>query len=101
MKPIKATFEIMKVEENVWDVVIFADIYILKVFNEVYPNLFYVEESVFKKLPVVIAPDFPNRIHAAAWKEYWQKAFSDPDNSCDSCPTVKDLLERIEKGRNE
>lgn len=101
MEPIDASFEIVKVDEDTWDVLIFADLYILKAFNEVYPNLFYVEESVFKKLPVVIAPDFPNRAHAATWRAYWQTAFADPDNSCDSCPTVKDLLGRIEKSRNE
>jgi hypothetical protein len=101
MEPIDATFELVKVDDNTWDVLIFAEKDILQAFQDIYPNLFYVEESVFKKLPVVIAPDFPNRDHASLWREYWKKAFADPDNSCDSCPTVKDLLGRIEKSRND
>jgi hypothetical protein len=101
MEPIDAQFAVIKVSENTWDVVIMGEEAMLKSFVRVYDKLFYIEESVFDKKPAVIAPDFPNSLHAEAWKEYWAKAFSDPDNSCDTCATVKQLLGFIEEARQK
>ena len=64
MQPVQATFEVAKVENNIWDVLIFAEDSVLKAFVKVYPELTYVEESIFAKKPMVIAADFPNQIHA-------------------------------------
>ncbi len=101
MESVQATFEVVKVDEKTWDVIILADNEILKSFVKVYPNLFYVDESVFDKQPVVIAPDFPNQLHAMTWKQYWVDAFLDPDNACKTCPTVNQLLEYIEEARTK
>ncbi len=99
MEPIDAQFAVIKVNENTFDVVIMGEEAMLKSFVRVYDKLFYIEESVFDKKPAVIAPDFPNVQHAETWKQYWVAAFADPDNSCENCPTVKELLSWIEKGR--
>ena len=101
MEPIQATFEVVKVDSNVWDVIILADEHILRSFIKVYPQLFYVDKSVFDEKPAVIAPDFDKQLHAFAWKNYWVRAFSDPDNACKTCHTVAQLLGFIEDARNE
>ena len=100
MKPINAHFEVVKIDDNTWDVIILAEDAVLKAFAQVYQNLFYVEESVFDRKPAVIAPDFPNHLHASAWKSYWINAFQDPENACKTCGTVNKLLELIEQSRN-
>jgi len=100
MDPVRATFTIVKVQEDQWDVLIFAEEAVLKGFVDTYPNLFYVAESVFDKTPMVVAPDFPNQNHAKIWKEYWEIAFKDPNKSCRSCPTVQELFQRIDARRN-
>ena len=101
IEPIQAEFQIMKVEEDVWDIVILAEDYVLKAFSQVYDNLFYVEESIFARKPAVIVPNFSNPEHAAVWKEYWINAFSDPDNACKGCHTVDEMLRFIEQGRQK
>lgn len=100
MEPIKANFLLIKVEENLWDVAIFADKSVLSAFNSIYQG-HYIEESVFDKKPMIVIPDFPNQIHAETWKQYWIEAFADPDNSCKTCTTVNDLMNLIEQGRKE
>lgn len=97
MEPIKATFEVVKVSDDAWDVIILAEDAVLKSFTRVYDKLFYIENSVFQNKPIVIAPDFSNSDHAEAWKEYWLKAFADPDNACKTCATVNTLLGHIEE----
>lgn len=99
MEPIKATFEVIKISEGTWDVIILAEDAVLKSFTKVYEKLFYIEDSVFDHKPIVIAPDFPNEEHATTWKEYWVKSFSDPDNACKTCPTVSTLLGYIDQAR--
>jgi hypothetical protein len=99
MEPIKAVFDVVKVDDETWDVVILAEDAVLKSFVKVYDRLFYVPESVFDRKPAVIAPDFPNHLHATAWKDYWILAFNDPDNACHDCPTVNQLLGFIEQSR--
>lgn len=99
MKPINVGFEVIKVDDNTWDVLIMGEDAVLKSFVQVYDRLFYIEESVFDRKPAVIAPDFPNHLHASAWKEYWVTAFADPDNACQDCPTVKQLFGFIERAR--
>ena len=101
MKPINATFELVKIDDDNWDVLIFSELPVLKAFNSTYSNLFFVEKSVFNKLPMVVVPSFGNKKHAEVWIEYWKVAFSDPDNSCQSCPTVRELFEKIENSRLE
>jgi len=101
MKPVNAQFAVIKAGEDTWDVVIMAEDSVLKSFVQVYDNLFYIEDSVFDNKPVVIAPDFPNGTHAEAWKEYWVKAFNDPDSACKTCPTVNELLRNIEQARQK
>jgi hypothetical protein len=96
MDPIKANFLLIKVKEDIWDVAIFADEPVLKAFQKVY-NAHYVDKSVFGKEPMCVIPEFPNQLHAKAWKQYWLDAFADPDNSCESCPTVKELFEFIKE----
>ena len=101
MEPINATFELVRVDDNNWDVLIFSELPVLKAFNSTYNNLFFVEKSVFNQLPMVVVPSFGNKKHAEVWIEYWQVAFSDPDNSCQNCPTVRELFEKIENARLE
>ena len=101
MEPIKATLEVVKVDEGTWDVLILSEDAVLKAFIKVYENLFYIDESVFDNKPMVVAPSFPNQHHAAAWKEYWVQAFADPDQSCQTCATVQQLFKLIERGRQE
>lgn len=100
MDPIKANFMLVKVDEEHWDVLIFAEQAILKAFASTYPNIFYVEKSVFKDSPMVVVPDFPKQNHAQAWKEYWEQAFQDPDKSCHTCPVVQELFRFIEAHRD-
>lgn len=95
MDPIKATFELVRVDENTWDVLIFSEMKILKAFETTYNNLFLVEKSVFNNQPMIVAPSFGNKEHAEVWIEYWKTAFADPDNSCQTCPTVRELFEKI------
>lgn len=99
MEPIKASFMLIKVEEDKWDVIISGEQAVLDAFSQTYSNLFYLEKSVFDQKPVVIAPDFPNQNHAKVWIEYWELAFDDPNLACKSCPTVQELFGRIESNR--
>jgi len=92
MQPIDVQFLVIKVEEDVWDVAIFAETPVLKAFENIYKG-FYVEESVFDKRPMCVIADFPNRMHADSWKQYWMVAFKSPDNSCKSCVTVNEQSE--------
>jgi hypothetical protein len=101
MDKVHAEFAVIKVNDNTWDVVVMGEPSMLKAFEQIYDNLFYIEESVFANKPAVIAPDFPNSHNAETWKQYWIQAFADPDNACKTCPTVNELLALIEKGRNE
>jgi hypothetical protein len=101
MDPIKASFMLVKVEEDQWDVLIFAEEAVLKAFTKTYPNVFYVQESVFNKSPMVVVPDFPNQEHAKVWKEYWQIALADPGKSCDNCPAVNEFFRHVEQGRRK
>ena len=97
MKPIDVQFLVIKVEEDVWDIAIFANEVVLKAFEKVYEG-FYVEESVFDKRPMCVIAGFPNQLHAEAWKKYWIVAFHDPNKSCKSCVTVNQLFTMIEEG---
>ena len=101
MEPINAQFAVIKVDENTFDVVIIGEDAVLKSFIKVYDKLFYVENSVFDNKPAIIAPDFPNAQHAETWKQYWATTFADPDNACDTCPTVHQLLGLIEEARKK
>ena len=101
MECINAQFEVVRVDSNTWDVIIVAEDAILKSFVKVYPKLFYIEQSVFDCKPAVVAPDFPNQLHAASWKSYWERAFSDPDNACKTCATVNQLFTFIEDARQK
>jgi hypothetical protein len=101
MEPVYAEFAVIKVDDNTYDVIIMGEEAMLKSFVKVYDKLFFIEESVFGKKPAVVAPDFPNSQHAETWKQYWVQAFADPDNSCETCPTVKQLLGFIEQARKE
>lgn len=98
MDPIDAQFLVIKVEEDVWDVAIFAEKPVLKAFEKIY-NGFFVEESVFDKKPMCVIPEFPNQMHADTWKQYWIRAFQAPDKSCKSCVTVNELFRFIEEER--
>lgn len=99
MDPIKASFMLVKVSEEHWDVLIFAEEAVLKAFTSTYPNIFYVEKSVFKDMPMVVVPDFPKQNHAKTWKEYWEQAFEQPEKSCQTCPVVQELFRFIEAHR--
>ena len=99
MEPIKVHLETIKVDDYTWDVVILAEEAVLQSFVKVYKDLFYVDESIFNKNPAVIAPNFSNKLQADTWKAYWVRAFADPENACDSCATVHELLELIEEAR--
>ena len=100
MTAIKANFMVVQAAEEVWDVLIFSTPNVLKAFQETYPaGAFFVEKSVFNDSPMVVIPAFPNKQHAEVWKEYWKNAFSDPDKSCQTCPTVRELFQRIQKNK--
>lgn len=98
MGPIDVQFLVIKVKEDVWDVAVFAEQPVLKAFAKFYHG-FYVEESVFEKQPMCVIPEFPNQMHAQAWKEYWLKAFRNPGQACGTCTSVHDLFEFIENER--
>ena len=98
MKPIAAQFLVIKVEEDVWDIAIFSEKTVLKAFEKIYDG-FYVEKSVFDKRPMCVIPEFPNLLHAEAWKKYWITAFENPNKSCKSCVTVNELFRYIEIAR--
>lgn len=100
MEPIDVQFLVIKVEENVWDVAIFAEKAVLRAFEKIYQG-FFIEESVFDKRPMCIIPEFPNQIHAETWKSYWIRAFAAPDKTCDSCVTVRELFRFVEKERGK
>jgi len=99
-EPVKASFVLVKVDESVWDVVIMADVEVLRAFSDVY-GAHFIEESVFDDRPVAIVPDFPNELHAESWKEYWIVALNDPENACKTCTTVNELFRKIEVARQE
>ena len=98
MDPIQASFMIIKVEDNIWDVAIFGEPSVLEAFSSVY-DAHYVHESVFEKRPMAIIPDFPDKRHAEVWKEYWIDALRNPDTACKSCATVNQLFNVIEEVR--
>lgn len=98
MTKLKTQFVIIKVEEDIWDVAIFGDTIVLKAFEKVYGG-FYVEKSIFDQMPMCVIAEFPNENHAEIWKQYWLKAFNDPDNSCKTCPTVNQLFQIINNGK--
>ena len=100
IEPIDASFLLIKVEEDVWDVAVFGETEVLKAFEEVY-GAFYVEKSVFDQRPMCVVPEFPNKLHAEAWKEYWLEAFRDPEHACQTCATVTKLFALIKKAREE
>lgn len=98
MEPIDSKFLIVKVDEQTFDVVIFAEKAVLKAFEKIY-KAFYIEKSVFSENPVSIVSDFPNQDHAELWKQYWIEAFAEPEKACKTCTTVNDLFSLIEQGR--
>ncbi|MBD3260760.1 MAG: hypothetical protein GF334_03650 [Candidatus Altiarchaeales archaeon] len=98
MEAIDVNFLLVKVDENLYDVAIFAENHVLKAFQEVY-DAYFVENSVFDNKPVAIVPDFPNERHAEAWKQYWIQAFAEPENACKTCATVNQLFDLIEQGK--
>jgi hypothetical protein len=98
--PVQAQFTLVAVEADTWDVIIMAEPAVLRAFQETY-NAHYIENSVFGDNPVAIVPDFPNKMHAESWKEYWILAFADPENACKSCQTVVDMFDKIVRARSE
>jgi hypothetical protein len=98
--PVQAQFTLVAVEENTWDVIIIAEPAVLRAFQETY-NAHYIEKSVFGDNPVAIVPDFPNKMHAESWKEYWIQAFADPENACKTCQTVQEMFDKIVRARSE
>lgn len=101
MDKIQGSLNVVKISDTKWDVVILAEDCALQAFTSIYDNLFYIEHSVFNNEPAVIAADFANKSHAETWAEYWRVVFSDPENACKSCPTVKDFIEQIEQARQK
>jgi hypothetical protein len=98
--PVQAQFTLVAVEESTWDVIIMAEPAVLRAFQETY-NAYYIENSVFGDRPVAIVADFPNKMHAESWKQYWIEAFADPENACKSCQTVVEMFNKIERARAE
>ena len=93
-KTIEASFLIVKIKEDVWDVLVFGAVPILKAFSDIYHGIF-VSESKFDNKPVCIMPNFENKQFAEAWKNYWIEAFSSPEKACKTCPTVSEMFEKI------
>ncbi len=98
IEPIDASFLLIKVEEDIWDVAVFGEESVLRAFEKVY-GAFYVEKSVFDQKPMCVIPEFPNKIHAETWKEYWLEAFRDPQHACQTCSTVTKLFALIEEAK--
>jgi hypothetical protein len=98
--PVQAQFTLVAVEADTWDVIIIAEPAVLRAFQETY-NAHYIEKSVFGDNPVAIVPDFPNKMHAESWKEYWIQAFADPENACKTCQTVQEMFDKIVRARSE
>lgn len=96
MNPVQADLKVVKVDDNTWDVLVFAEDKVLKAFESTYTGgVFYVERSVFNNKPMVVVPSFPSQQHATVWKDYWVSALAEPDKSCKSCPTVMQFFEKI------
>jgi len=87
-------FLVVKIDESTFDVLIFASTPVLKAFEKVYSGVF-IEDSAFDHKSVCVMPNFENLEFATAWKEYWVKAFSNPEKACQSCQTVNDLFNFI------
>ena len=96
MKPIKCSFEVVKVKENEYDVLFFADLLVLKVFSSVYPEFFFMEKSKFGR-PLIAVPSFTKLEGAEVWIKYWKDAFSNPSKACTTCPSVREVFQRLEK----
>jgi len=93
-KPIESRFLVVRVEENVFDVVVFGSMPVLKAFHDIYHGIL-VEESSFDKAPICVMPNFETLEYAEAWRQYWIKAFSDPEKACKTCATVNEMFRLI------
>lgn len=91
ISPISFDIKVVQISEETFDVIIAGEPAILDAFAGVYDNLMYVEKSKFG-FPIVVAPDFSGLQYASIWKNYWEEALSDPANSCDSCPSIKEFF---------
>lgn len=99
MKKLRGSLNVLKTADGMWDVVILAELPVLKAFTTVYPSVFFIEKSIFEDQPAVIVPDFGAKIHANTWAEYWRLVFEDPNSACKTCSTVTRFLEAVETER--
>lgn len=100
MKSFELTFSKVKVSEKEIDVLVFSEEKFLKIFNSVYPETFYIENSKFGK-PTLAVPGFSNENSADVWIQYWVNTFKNPSSSCQTCPTVRELMSKLEAIENE
>lgn len=99
MRKLKGNLNILKTSDGMWDVVILAELAVLKAFTAIYPTVFFIEKSMFNDKPAVIVPDFGEQVHAETWAMYWKVVFEDPEAACKSCATVTQFLEAVETER--
>lgn len=102
--PIQFDIRVADIEGKAFDVLISGELPLLKAFDAVYDNVIFIAKSKLG-IPLVVAPDFPNREHAEVWKQYWERALSNPAQSCKNCPTVQELFKYVisfrEQARSE
>jgi len=101
MKPIKAQFEIVQVENEVFDVLVFSRLSVLKAFQNAYPETIFIEKSKFNGVPMLAVPSFDSNFKARAWVGYWEEALSDPEKACKSCEIVQFFFKLVGDFDNE
>jgi len=98
MEPIEGNFQVVKLAENQYDVLFFAEEKILKAFSKTYPESIFIENSKFGK-PLIAIPNFETKNLVNLFINYWIEAFQNPDKACKTCPTVNEFLTAVEKSR--
>ena len=97
---IPVQFEVVKVSENEYDVLVFSEPAVLKAFPTIYSNTVLIENSKFDNRPMLVVPSFESNFAAKGWVGYWQEAFAAPDKACQTCATVQALFAKIEELRS-
>jgi len=99
MEKIVGKLQVVKTPEDLWDVIVLAEEPVLKAFSQIYSNVFYIEKSAFEEKPIIVAPDFGDKLQALTWAHYWQDVFDNPNKACTSCATVVQFLEIVQTER--
>lgn len=100
-KSIPAQFEVVKVAEDQFDVLVFSSNSVLKAFQMSYPETVYIERSKFNDLPIIAVPNFDSNFKARTWVGYWQEALNDPEKACTTCEIVQYFFKLVSDFQNK